>query len=73
MVRFWFEKVAHGSGIPRRFNPDGTLLLAQQGQFEAPPRIDGRASYLRGTAVFTQTRPTAAWPSAAFGAASATP
>ena len=61
--------------IPTRmtFNPDGTLLLAQQGQFEAPPRIDGRASYLRGTAVFTQTRPTEAWPSAAFGAGSATP
>ena len=55
------------------FSPDGTLLLAQQGQFEAPPRLDGRAGYLRGTAVFTQTRLTEVWPSDAFGTASATP
>lgn len=61
--------------IPTRmtFSPDGTLLLAQQGQFEAPPRIDGRASYLRGAAVFTQARLTEAWPSAAFGPAAAAP
>ena len=61
--------------IPTRmtFSTDGTLVLAQQGQFEAPPRIDGRASYLRGAALFTQTRPTEAWPSAVFGTASTTP
>jgi hypothetical protein len=61
--------------IPTRmtFSADGTLLLAQKGQFEAPPRIDGRASYLRGAAVFTQARPTEAWPSGAFGPASAAP
>jgi hypothetical protein len=61
--------------IPTRmtFSADGTLLLAQQGQFEAPPRIDGRASYLRGAAVFTQARPTEVWSSAAFGPASAAP
>lgn len=61
--------------IPTRmtFSPDGSLLLAQQGQFEAPPRMDGRASYPRGAAVFSQSRPTESWPSAAFGPALATP
>lgn len=55
------------------FSSDGTLLLVRQNQFEAPPRIDGQASSLRGSAVFTQTRPTESWPSSAFGPALVTP
>lgn len=61
--------------IPTRmtFSADGTRLLAQQGQFEAPPRVDGRAGYLRGSAVFTQARQADAWPTTAFGPSSGSP
>lgn len=61
--------------IPARktFSPDGTLLLAQQGQLETPPRIDGRASCLSGAAVFRQSRPADALPRFAFGPATAAP
>ncbi|MBA4071275.1 MAG: hypothetical protein C0497_05470 [Gemmatimonas sp.] len=61
--------------IPTRltFAADGTRLLAQQGQLEAPPRVDGRAAYLRGAARFTQTRTLADWPAQRFGGATVPP
>lgn len=51
------------------FSPDGSRLLAQAGQFEAPPRVDGRAGYLRGDASFTRSRESMAWPATRFAAA----
>ena len=48
------------------FSADGTRLLAHQGQFEAPPRTEGRASYLRGAARFALTREAPLWPAARF-------
>lgn len=55
------------------FSADGALILAQQGQFEAPPRIDGRAAYLRGSAFYTQPRQTGVWPSNLFRSLAVTP
>lgn len=55
--------------VPTRltFSADGRRLLAQQGQFEAPPRTEGRAAYLRGSAQFTLSRPLDSWPANLFG------
>lgn len=55
--------------IPTRltFSADGTRLLSQQGQFEAPLRTEGRARYLRGFGQFTQTRWLENWRASLFG------
>lgn len=53
------------------FTADGAQLLSQQGQFEAPPKVDGRATYLRGTARYTQARNLALLSADRFGPANA--
>lgn len=57
--------------VPTRltFSPDGSRLNAQSGQFEAPRSIDGSASYLRGQATYTRSRPIPVWPISAFAPA----
>ena len=53
------------------FTADGAQLLSQQGQVEASPRVDGRATYLRGTACYAQARNVALLAPDGFGPASA--
>lgn len=57
--------------VPTRltFAADGGRLLAHDGQFEAPRRVEGSAAYLRGQAVYDPARPVADWPAARFAPA----
>lgn len=48
------------------FSADGKRLQNQRGQFEAPARRDGRASYLKGEATYTRSREAQAVSAALF-------